>query len=104
MSSGMRVQAKAKNGVTQVKALINHPMETGNRKDEKTGKLIPAHFIEEVVCEYKGAQVMVAEWSGGISKNPYIAFDFKGGAEGETVKVSWKDNQGGTDTLDVVIK
>ncbi len=102
--SGMRVQAKSKNGITQVKALINHPMETGSRKDAKTGKLIPAHFIEEVVCEYNGEKVMVAEWSGGISKNPYMAFKFNGGNSGETLKVSWKDNQDGGDTLDVTIK
>jgi len=100
----MRVQAKNKNGVTQVKALINHPMETGNRKDKKTGKVIPAHFIEEVSCEYNGEQVMLAEWSGGVSKNPYMAFKFKGGASGEVVKVSWKDNKDGSDTLEVKIK
>ncbi len=104
MAKGMRVQAKSKNGVTQVKALINHPMETGNRKDKKTGKLIPAHFIEEVTCEYKGEQVMLAEWSGGVSKNPYMAFKFNGGSADEMVKVGWKDNQGGNDTLDVKIK
>lgn len=104
MAKGMRVQAKTKNGVTQVKALINHPMETGNRKDQKTGKIIPAHFIEEVSCEYNGEKVMIAEWSGGVSKNPYMAFKFNGGASGETIKVSWKDNKDGSDALDVTIK
>jgi sulfur-oxidizing protein SoxZ len=104
MSQGMRVQAKSKNGVTQVKALINHPMETGNRKDQKTDQTIPAHFIEEVVCEYNGEKVMVAEWSGGVSKNPYLAFKFNGGNPGDTIKVSWKDNKDGSDTVDVIIK
>ncbi|MDM8546430.1 thiosulfate oxidation carrier complex protein SoxZ [Candidatus Venteria ishoeyi] len=104
MASGMRVQAKVKNDVTQVKALITHPMETGNRKDKKSGKVIPANFIEEVLCEHNGKAVMTAQWSGGISKNPYMAFKFKGGAKDEMVKVSWRDNLGKSASLDVKIK
>jgi len=104
MSSGMRVQAKAKDGVTEVKALMNHPMETGQRKDAKTGELVPAHFIQEVFCEYDGKVVMESQWSGGISKNPYLAFKFKGGEVGKMLKLSWKDNKGESDTLDVEIK
>jgi len=104
MAKSMRVQAKLKNDVTQVKALINHPMETGNRKDKKTGQVIPAHFIEEVICEYNGEAVMTAQWSGGISKNPYMAFKFNGGKKGEMVKVSWRDNKGEKADLEVKIK
>ncbi len=104
MASGMRVQAKTKDGVTEVKALINHPMETGQRKDSKTGELIPAHFIQEITCEYQGKVVMNALWSGGVSKNPYLAFKFKGGESGETVKLSWQDNKGESDSLEVQIR
>ena len=86
MSKSMRVQAKVKDGETQIKALINHPMETGTRKDSKTGQMIPAHFIDEVICEHNGAQVMRALWSGGVSKNPYLAFKFKGGAAGDITR------------------
>jgi sulfur-oxidizing protein SoxZ len=103
MASKMRVRAKLKGDETEVKALINHPMETGQRKDKKTGELIPAHFIEEVVCEHNGSMVMNALWSGGISKNPYLAFRFKGGAAGDKVKLSWRDNQGDSDELEVEI-
>jgi sulfur-oxidizing protein SoxZ len=104
MANGMRIQAKFKNGVTEVKALINHPMETGTRKDQKTGKLIPGHYITELKCEHQGVTVMDALWSGGISKNPYMSFKFNGGAVGDEVKVSWKDNQGGSDELAVKAK
>ena len=45
-------------GVTTVKVLISHPMDTGLEKDKKTGNLIPAHFIQEVVCEHNGTKVM----------------------------------------------
>lgn len=104
MSNGMRVQAKAKDGVTEVKVLMNHPMESGLRKDPKSGELAPAHFIEEVLCEYNGKVVMEGTWSGGISKNPYLAFKFKAGQPGEKVKISWKDNKGETESQEVDIK
>lgn len=101
---GMRVQAKTSDGVTLVKALINHPMETGQRKDAKTGEKIPAHFIEEITCEHGGKTVMTAYWSGGVSKNPYLMFKFKGGAAGDPLKLSWKDNKGEGDSIEVKLK
>ena len=77
---------------------MTHPMETGLRKDSKTGKLIPAHFISEVTAESGGKTVMSSQWSGGISKNPYLSFSFTGAAKGDEVKISWVDNQGGSDS------
>jgi sulfur-oxidizing protein SoxZ len=104
MSQAMRIRAKVKDGVTEVKALINHPMETGQRKDRKTGELVAAHFIEELTCDYNGKTVMRAQWSGGISKDPYLALMFKGGAVGETITITWRDNKGETDKQDVTIQ
>ena len=102
--SSIKMRAKSKDGVTTVKALISHPMETGLRKDKKTGKKIPAHFIQEVVCEHKGNNVLTANWSGSISKNPYLSFRFSGAAAGDTVKLSWVDNKGGKDSAEATIK
>jgi sulfur-oxidizing protein SoxZ len=102
--STIKIRAKLKNGVVRVKALINHKMETGLRKDKKTGKVIPAHFIESVDCDHNGASVLKAEWGVAVSKNPYLSFKFGGGAAGDTVKLTWKDNQGKTDTLETKIK
>jgi len=102
--SSIKVRAKAKNGVVTVKALISHKMETGLRKDKKTGKVIPAHFIEAVDCEHNGAAVLNAEWGVAISKNPYLSFKFGGGASGDKVKLTWKDNTGKTDTLETKVK
>ncbi|MCP3850510.1 MAG: thiosulfate oxidation carrier complex protein SoxZ [Gammaproteobacteria bacterium] len=101
--SSIKVRAKAKNGSVTVKALISHKMETGLRKDKKTGKVIPAHFIEEVNCELNGAPVMIAEWGVAVSKNPYLSFKFSGAA-GDVVKLSWKDNTGKTDSTETKAK
>jgi sulfur-oxidizing protein SoxZ len=90
----IRIRAKKKGGVTEVKALMSHEMETGLRKNKKTGKKIPAHFIQEVMCELNGKQVMLAHWGVAVSKNPYLSFKVKGGAKGDTVKISWTDNKG----------
>lgn len=101
--SSIKIRAKAKNGVVTVKALISHKMETGLRKDKKTGKVIPAHFIEEVNCEHNGSPALMAEWGVAISKNPYLSFKLAG-ASGDKVKLSWKDNTGKTDTLETKVK
>jgi sulfur-oxidizing protein SoxZ len=102
--STIKIRAKASGGVTTVKTLMSHPMETGLRKDSKTGEMIPAHFISEVTAEHNGNVVMSANWSGAISKNPYLSFKFKGGAAGDKVKISWVDNMGESDSLEAPIK
>ena len=102
--SSIKVRAKAKGDTATVKCLISHPMETGLRKDKKTGEKIPAHFIQEVVCESNGAQVMAAHWSPGISKNPYLSFKYSGAKKGDTLKVSWSDNKGGSDSTEAKVK
>lgn len=91
-------------GVTTIKILISHPMDTGLEKDKKTGSLIPAHFIQEVVCEHNGTSVLTAEWGPAISKNPYLSFRFKGAKAGDTVKLNWVDNQGNSDSDEVTIQ
>ena len=104
MANSIKVRAKLKDGVTQVKALMSHPMETGARKDKKSGELIPAHFIQEVVCTWKDKEVLNAQWSGGVSKNPYIAFKFSGAEKGDSIKLAWTDNKGETDSADAEVK
>jgi len=104
MANPIKIRAKLKGKVTEVKALMNHPMETGRRKDKATGKLIPAHFIQEVVCTWQEKEVMKALWSGGVSKNPYIAFRFKGAKKGDTVRLSWTDNKGKSGSAATEIK
>lgn len=101
--AAIKARAREKDGVVEVKALMDHPMETGTRKDAKTGELIPAHFIQEVVYEADGKVVMRAHWGPAVSKNPYMSFKFKGG-KGGTLKITWTDNMGETASLDVAIQ
>ena len=98
--STIRIRARVQGDVAEVRALIRHPMETGLRKDKKTGNAIPAHFIQQVKCEHNGNNVMTANWSAAISTNPYLAFDIKGAKAGDKVKISWTDNDGKSDTTE----
>ena len=104
MAKTIKIRAKVKDGITTVKSLITHPMETGLRKNKKTGELIPAHFIQEVVVKHNGKAVLNAEWGGSISKNPYLAFKFKGGKKDDTIELSWKDNKGNSDSATAKIR
>jgi sulfur-oxidizing protein SoxZ len=101
--ASIKIRAKAQDGVTTVKALMSHEMETGLRKDSKTGEKIPAHHITEVTAEHNGNTVMTANWGGAISKNPYLSFKFKGAAAGDKIKISWVDNMGKGDSGEAVI-
>ncbi len=47
MADLMKIRAIAKNGLTEVKVLMLHPMETGRRKND-AGEVVPAHFIQLV--------------------------------------------------------
>ena len=102
--SNIKIRAKASNGVTTVKSLMSHEMETGLRKDKKTGEPIPAHFIQEVTAKWKDQVVMTALWSGGVSKNPYLSFKFNGGEAGDPIEITWVDNKGETESASDEIK
>jgi sulfur-oxidizing protein SoxZ len=93
MGNPMKIRAAVKDGVTEVKILMQHDMETGLRKDAE-GKLVPAWFITEVKAQYQGRTVLEAQFGQSVSKNPYLVFRFKGGVAGEKVAVSWVDNTG----------
>ena len=102
MGNPMKIRAANKDGVTEVKALISHEMETGQRKDAN-GAIVPAWFITELVAKHGDKVVLAAEFGSSVSKNPYLAFKFKGGAKGEKVIVSWKDNKGDSRTNEAAI-
>jgi len=95
-----RIRARLKDGVIGVRVLLRHPMETGSRKDPATGEIIPRHYIQEVVCEHNGKSVLTMDWGWGISANPYIGFQIKNGAAGDTVTVRWTDDQGQTGSVE----
>jgi len=102
MGNPMKIRAASKDGVTEIKVLMNHEMETGQRKDA-SGTVIPAWFINEVTAKLDGKTVLSAQWGPSISKNPYLAFKVKGGKAGDKVTVTWVDNKGDTRTDEATV-
>ncbi len=103
MASGIRVKAKLSGDQLEVKSLMKHDMETGTRKDSKTGETVPAHYITEVKAELNGKVVMTANWGPAVSKNPYLAFGVKGAKAGDTLKLSWVDNKGNAESEETTL-
>lgn len=84
-----------KGEVFEVKTLISHKMETGQRKDKKTGKKIPQHIINKFVCSYNGKTAFSADWHAAVSANPYMAFHLKASESG-SLEMAWTDDKGKT--------
>ena len=103
MPKPVKIKAKLKGDVAQVRCLMPHPMETGTRKDEE-GQVVAAHYIESVTCEHNGKVILMADWGPSVSKNPYFAFTVPGAKSGDTIKVSWTDNLGESSTGEVTLK
>ena len=92
----VRVPKTADKGeVIEIKTLISHPMETGQRKDRKTGDLIPRKIINKFVCVYNGEEVFSVDLHPAISANPYMAFNVKVQESG-AFEFTWVDDDGST--------
>ncbi|OGT02732.1 MAG: thiosulfate oxidation carrier complex protein SoxZ [Gallionellales bacterium RIFCSPLOWO2_12_FULL_59_22] len=102
MANPTKIRASAANGVTEVRALMQHEMENGRRKDE-AGKLIPAWHITEFKVQHNGKTVLEGQFGTAVSKNPYLVFRFRGGKVGDKVALSWVDNRGDKSTDEVEI-
>lgn len=102
MADPMRVRATENGGVVDVKILMKHDMETGQRKDA-AGKTVPAWHIQTVIAAYKGREVFHAQFGPAVSKDPFLNFKFKGGAKGDKVTVTWVDNRGDKRTDEATI-
>ncbi len=100
---GIKIRLKQQDGITRIRALISHPMETGYRKDEQ-GNKIPAHFIQELIVKHNDNIIATSIMGSGISRHPYFAFKFKGGKPGDKVSISWRDNLGFSDSAEKIIK
>ncbi|HEY2630637.1 MAG TPA: thiosulfate oxidation carrier complex protein SoxZ [Usitatibacter sp.] len=89
----LQVPASVKPGEPfEVRVLIQHPMETGFRRD-LDGRSIPMHIVDKLSCTLGGKEVFHAEFGSGMSANPYVAF-FATASQGGEIAVEWSDDQG----------
>ena len=93
MADPMKIRATARDGVADVRVLMAHEMETGQRKDA-AGQVVPAWHITEVTATLNGKPVLRAHWGPAISKNPYLQFKVKDAKPGDRIAITWVDNKG----------
>ena len=91
MADPMKIRARMDGDKVDVRVLMSHEMETGQRKDAK-GAVVPAWFIQNVTA-----------WGPAVSKNPFLAFKFLGGKVGDKVTITWTDNHGDKRTDEALV-
>jgi len=98
----MKIRATLQGDAADVRILVAHPMETGQRNDA-AGNLVPVHFIETLSVAHNGKVVMDAQWSQAISRNPFLGLRIKGAKSGDKIVVTWTDNKGDKRTDEAVV-
>ena len=104
MGKPIKIRAKLKGDIAEVKALMPHNMESGLRRDPESGDLVAAHYITDIDVEHNGEPVMQAFWGPAVSKNPYVAFSIRNAAAGDVIKVRWMDNQSDSSETETTLK
>jgi len=103
MTKATKIRAKIKKEFIDFRMLMHHEMETGLRKDENTGEVIPAWFIKEFSINLNEEKIISGKLGPTISKNPYLRCKIKG-AVGDTISVSWIDNKGQERVDEAIVK
>ncbi|MCB5185582.1 thiosulfate oxidation carrier complex protein SoxZ [Methylobacillus gramineus] len=93
MAAGIKMRVRLQSGVAEVRVLISHPMETGRREDE-SGKMVPAHFIQLLTATLNQVPVLEAQWGTGVARDPYLIFFVAGARLGDSIAIEWHDNKG----------
>lgn len=99
-----KIRTRTQDGLIEVLTLVNHPMETGLRKDKTTKAAIPAHFIQQMSIELNGKLVAHVDIGVSVSENPLFGIRLANAKNGDKIKVSWKDNKGETGVAEAAVE
>lgn len=93
MGDQIKIRAQIQGDITEVRILMQHPMETGQRKDDK-GQALPAQFIQSFTVSLNGKPIIDGQLNTSISRNPLFSFKVRGVKGGDKLAVTWADNTG----------
>lgn len=93
MGEQIKIRAQIQGETSDVRILMQHPMETGLRKDDK-GQTFPAQFIQAFTVSLNGKAIIDGQLNTAISKNPLFTFKVRGIKAGDKLAVAWIDNTG----------
>lgn len=102
--STIKIRSKRLKDYTLVRTLIAHAMETGKNKNEETGELIPAHFIQILTFSHNDKVMSECHMGFGVSKNPFFSFRLRSAQAGDKVTISWVDNLGYHESKEHIIQ
>ncbi|MFA7293347.1 MAG: thiosulfate oxidation carrier complex protein SoxZ [Rhodocyclaceae bacterium] len=103
MSDPIKIRATLQGEITDIRILLQHPMETGLRKDIATGKLVPVQFIQTFLVSASGKPLIEGQLNTAVSKNPVFAFKARGLKVGDKLLVSWIDSIGDKRTDEALV-
>lgn len=93
MTSPVKMKIYWQGEIADIRMLLSHPMETGQRKDD-SGRIIPPHFIQTFSVSCNGRPLVEGQLNTSISRNPLFSFKARGIQSGDHLLVAWTDNQG----------
>jgi sulfur-oxidizing protein SoxZ len=89
----VNVPASAPRGsIIPIKALVNHVMETGDRRDGN-GALVPRNIVNRFICTFNNREVFACTLGTGVSANPFFEFDLWLSESGR-LAFTWIDDKG----------
>ena len=102
MTEPIKIRARIQGEIADIRILMQHPMETGQRKDDK-GQTLPMHFIQTFTVSLNGKPIIEGQLNTSISKNPLFAFKARDIKVGDKLAVSWVDNIGDKRQDEIVV-
>ena len=102
--------------IIEIKALVQHPMETGYRRSSE-GDMLPRDLIRKFTCRFvagasaasassadAGELVFAATFHAAIAANPYLSFNFRATSSGTLIFV-WDGDKGFTprETVNILV-
>lgn len=93
MADQIKIRVQNLGEIADIRVLMQHPMETGQRKDDK-GQTFAMNFIQTFTINLNGKPIIDGQLNTSISKNPLFTFKARGIKAGDKLAVAWVDNMG----------
>lgn len=102
MSAPIKIRVQLQGDIADIRVLMQHPMETGQRKDD-SGATVAMNFIQTFAVHLNGKPIIDGQLNTSISRNPLFGFKARGIKAGDKLAVSWIDNLGESRKDEIIV-
>ena len=102
MSAPIKIRVQLQGDIADIRVLMQHPMETGQRKDD-SGATVTMNFIQTFAVHLNGKPIIDGQLNTSISRNPLFGFKARGIKAGDKLAVSWIDNLGESRKDEIIV-